>query len=141
MSQKSTSHHIATVLFLECILGHYFSRNIVESSVPGSVSQSYDLWDALRRVIDPCPHALFIACGLSAIPMTAARAKPLERRHPQMTYANNALQREIRLCDYQCVCSSSNNDNGVYRVVFGELKSYIHVTARPSEESFTSGSW
>lgn len=141
MSQKSTSHHIATVLLLECIMGHYFSRHNVELSVPGNVSHSYDLWDAPRRVNRPLRPCAFIACGLSEISMFAARANPLERRHPQMAYANRALQREIRACDPPRVCSSSNNDNGAYRVFFIELKNYIHITARPSEGSFAPGSW
>lgn len=106
----------------------------VNLSVPASMSQSYDLWDASRSVISPCAYAHSIAYGLPAIPMSAARVNLLERRHSQMTYASSALQREIRLCDCPRACSSSHDANGAFRDGFIELKGYIHVFIRPPEK-------
>lgn len=141
MSQKSTYHHIRTVLILECLLGHYFAKRIVEWSVPDNVSQSYDLWDAPRRAIRPCSHALFMTCGLSATPMTAAHANPPHHLHPQMAYANNALQREIRACDCPLVYLSGRSANGVNRVVFIASNSHIRIAIRPPEGSLSTASW
>lgn len=89
----------------------------------------------------PVLHGVRLLFGLSAVSMPAALLDLLKHRYLQMAYANNAPQREIRLCDYSRVCSSSHGVNEANRVVFIAFGNYIHAAAPPSEESFAPGSW